>query len=65
MNGTETKQDGDAHKSAFDIASARSRFPALKSKQVFFDNAGGTQILGTVVESYAFTLSYVLCKAIT
>jgi len=38
--------------SSFDIASARERFPALKQPQVFFDNAGGSQVLGTVIDSY-------------
>ncbi|KAH8674570.1 pyridoxal phosphate-dependent transferase [Tricladium varicosporioides] len=37
--------------STFDITSARERFPALKQEQVFFDNAGGSQTLGTVVDS--------------
>ncbi|KAF3769186.1 hypothetical protein M406DRAFT_92499 [Cryphonectria parasitica EP155] len=29
----------------------RGSFPALGEKQVFFDNAGGSQILGTVIDS--------------
>jgi len=37
---------------SFDIASARDRFPALKQSQVYFDNAGGSQTLGTVIDSY-------------
>jgi selenocysteine lyase/cysteine desulfurase len=36
----------------FDIWKARERFPALKQDQVFLDNAGGSQALGDVVESY-------------
>lgn len=36
---------------SFDIASARERFPALQQPQVFFDNAGGSQTLGTVIDS--------------
>ncbi|KAI1098014.1 PLP-dependent transferase [Jackrogersella minutella] len=35
----------------FDVEAARSKFPALKEDQVFLDNAGGSQILGTVIES--------------
>jgi selenocysteine lyase/cysteine desulfurase len=35
----------------FDIANARARFPALKEDQVYLDNAGGSQILGDVIES--------------
>ncbi|KAI0482320.1 PLP-dependent transferase [Xylariaceae sp. FL0804] len=35
----------------FDIETARSKFPALKSDQVFFDSAGGSQTLGTVIQS--------------
>jgi selenocysteine lyase/cysteine desulfurase len=37
--------------STFDIQNARDAFPALKQKQVFFENAGGSQTLGTVVEA--------------
>ncbi|KAI1461657.1 PLP-dependent transferase [Annulohypoxylon moriforme] len=36
---------------SFDVEAARSKFPALKEDQVFLDNAGGSQILGSVVES--------------
>ncbi|RDL38565.1 PLP-dependent transferase [Venustampulla echinocandica] len=36
---------------SFDITSARERFPALKQNQVFFDNAGGSQTLGSVIDS--------------
>ena len=37
---------------AFDVYEARKHFPALQNgSQVFFDNAGGTQILGEVVDS--------------
>ncbi|KAI2470031.1 PLP-dependent transferase [Annulohypoxylon bovei var. microspora] len=35
----------------FDVEAARSKFPAFKEDQVFLDNAGGSQILGTVVEA--------------
>lgn len=37
--------------SSFNIASARERFPALQQSQVFFDNAGGSQTLGAVIDS--------------
>lgn len=38
--------------SDLDIDAVRSQFPALASTdQIFFDNAGGSQILGTVVEA--------------
>jgi len=36
---------------SFNIASAKDHFPALKQSQVFFDNAGGSQTLGTVIDS--------------
>ena len=36
----------------FDISKARERFPALKQDQVFLDNAGGSQTLGDVIDSY-------------
>ncbi|MCJ1353686.1 MAG: hypothetical protein MMC33_003673 [Icmadophila ericetorum] len=35
----------------FDINTVRDHFPALKSGQIFFDNAGGSQVLDTVIES--------------
>ncbi|KAK7907883.1 cysteine desulfurase protein [Apiospora marii] len=35
----------------FDVTAARSKFPALNQDQVYFDNAGGSQTLGTVVDS--------------
>ncbi|KAI0385825.1 PLP-dependent transferase [Hypomontagnella monticulosa] len=35
----------------FDVQAARSQFPALQEDQVFLDNAGGSQTLGTVIES--------------
>ncbi|KAK7437979.1 hypothetical protein CaCOL14_011378 [Colletotrichum acutatum] len=37
--------------SQIDISAVRSKFPALGQDQVFFDNAGGSQTLGTVIES--------------
>lgn len=36
---------------AFNISKARDSFPALNEPQIFFDNAGGSQTLGTVIES--------------
>lgn len=35
----------------FDISKARGRFPALQQDQVFLDNAGGSQALGSVIET--------------
>ena len=37
----------------FDVADARKHFPALNgpAKQVFFDNAGGSQVLAEVIQS--------------
>lgn len=35
-----------------DIQKVRANFPALDKEQVFFDNAGGSQVLGTVVDTY-------------
>lgn len=37
---------------AFDVTEARKRFPALSQDQVFLDNAGGSQTLGDVIDSY-------------
>jgi hypothetical protein len=39
-------------KMPFDISKAREHFPALKQDQVFLDNAGGSQALGEVIDSY-------------
>lgn len=36
---------------ALDISSVRAHFPALAQAQVFFDNAGGSQILGEAADS--------------
>ncbi|KAE9965758.1 hypothetical protein BLS_007415 [Venturia inaequalis] len=36
---------------ALDMEDVRSKFPSLKQKQVYFDNAGGSQTLGAVIES--------------
>ncbi|KAL1881528.1 hypothetical protein Plec18167_003124 [Paecilomyces lecythidis] len=43
--------------SKLDVAEARSRFPALKQDQIFMDNAGGSQVLDTVIESIQTYLS--------
>ncbi|KAK2013985.1 aminotransferase class-V [Colletotrichum eremochloae] len=40
-----------------DIAATRAKFPALAQNQVFFDNAGGSQTLGTVIDSIRDYLS--------
>ncbi|KAF6833750.1 aminotransferase class-V [Colletotrichum plurivorum] len=40
-----------------DIAAVRVQFPALAQDQVFFDNAGGSQTLGTVIDSIRDYLS--------
>ncbi|EFQ28760.1 aminotransferase class-V [Colletotrichum graminicola M1.001] len=40
-----------------DIAATRAKFPALALDQVFFDNAGGSQTLGTVIDSIRDYLS--------
>jgi selenocysteine lyase/cysteine desulfurase len=34
-----------------DIKALRDQFPALQQKQVFLDNAGGSQILGAAADS--------------
>ncbi|KAI1188921.1 aminotransferase class-V [Nemania serpens] len=43
--------------SEFAIEAVRSQFPALAEDQVFFDNAGGSQTLGTVIEAIRDYLS--------
>ncbi|TKA64443.1 hypothetical protein B0A49_07689 [Cryomyces minteri] len=43
--------------SAFDVAAARTHFPALHQQQVFFDNAGGSQVLGEVIDAIRDYLS--------
>jgi cysteine desulfurase family protein (TIGR01976 family) len=37
--------------SSFDVDAVRAQFPALAQKQVFMDNAGGAQVLKTVIDS--------------
>ncbi len=41
------------YRSEFNLARVRDSFPALKSDWIFFDNAGGTQVRGRVVERLA------------
>jgi selenocysteine lyase/cysteine desulfurase len=48
---------GTAVDSKFSIATAREHFPALNKPQVYFDNAGGSQTLGSVIESIKNYLS--------
>lgn len=38
--------------SHFDVHAVRKQFPALGSSEIYFDNAGGTQTLGEVIDSY-------------
>ncbi|KAL5363255.1 pyridoxal phosphate-dependent transferase [Aspergillus floccosus] len=42
---------------SFNLAAAHSRFPALNQEQVFLDNAGGSQVLDTVIQSITDYLS--------
>ena len=35
----------------FDVNQVRSHFPALGKKQVYMDNAGGSQVLKEVIDS--------------
>jgi len=37
-------------KDTLDITTLRKRFPALDKEQVYFDNAGGSQVLDDVVK---------------
>ena len=41
----------------FDIAAVRAQFPALAQKQVYMDNAGGAQVLKSVIDSITNYLS--------
>ena len=45
---------GDA---GFNVDAARAAFPALKQKQVFMDNAGGAQVLQSVIDSITLYLT--------
>ena len=42
---------------AFDVAAVRKHFPALDQPQVFMDNAGGSQVLSSVINSISSYLS--------
>ena len=42
---------------AFDVAAVRKHFPALDQPQVFMDNAGGSQVLSSVIDSISSYLS--------
>ncbi|KAI0966326.1 aminotransferase class-V [Xylaria arbuscula] len=44
--------------SDFDIEAVRYKFPGLAQDQIFFDNAGGSQTLGTVIEAIRDYLSH-------
>ncbi|KAL1304344.1 hypothetical protein AAFC00_000743 [Neodothiora populina] len=37
--------------SSFDVVATRKQFPALDKSQIYFDNAGGSQVLGQVAEA--------------
>lgn len=37
--------------STFDVAAARKHFPALDNETVYFDNAGGSQVIKEVIDS--------------
>ena len=43
--------------STFDVAAARQHFPALNQEQVFMDNAGGSQVLASVINGISSYLS--------
>ena len=38
------------------IEKVRANFPSLSQEQVYFDNAGGTQVLVDVISSYVLLL---------
>ena len=42
---------------ALDVTAVRRQFPALSQDQIFMDNAGGSQVLSSVIESIASYLS--------
>ena len=44
----------------FDVTEARKQFPALSTPQVYFDNAGGSQVLKPVIDSYDLPLIHYL-----
>ncbi|KAI4731374.1 PLP-dependent transferase [Aureobasidium sp. EXF-10728] len=43
--------------STFDVTALRKHFPALDKKQVYFDNAGGSQVIKEVIDSVSEYLS--------
>ena len=43
---------------AFDVQAVRAQFPALDQKQVFMDNAGGSQVLQSVIKSISDYFSH-------
>ncbi|CAD0115299.1 unnamed protein product [Aureobasidium uvarum] len=43
--------------STFDVTALRKHFPALDKKQVYFDNAGGSQVIQEVIDSVSEYLS--------
>jgi selenocysteine lyase/cysteine desulfurase len=43
---------------AFSVEKVRAHFPALAQDQVFMDNAGGSQVLSSVIESIEKYLKY-------
>lgn len=43
---------------SFDVQAIRAQFPALAQKQVFMDNAGGSQVLETVITSISDYMSH-------
>ena len=51
----DVENEKDKENLTFDVAEARTHFPALGAptpEQIYFDNAGGSQVLRTVVDSY-------------
>ena len=36
---------------SFDVAALRKHFPALDKEQIYFDNAGGSQVLQEVIDA--------------
>lgn len=54
-----------ARRDEFDVASVRAQFPALAQPQVFFDNAGGSQTLGTVISSLVSSSLSCIIPALT
>jgi len=36
---------------SFDVTALRKHFPALDKEQIYFDNAGGSQVLQEVIDA--------------